>query len=748
MRWVVVAIALLMAALPSHAQICAEVKIELLQSVSLERQAFMAKLGIKNGVQAPIENLQINVEFKDDQGNSVLASSDPNNVTAKFFIRLVDTPGITNVSAGQILLGQVAGNTNGEANWLIVPAGGAAGTTAFGKTYFVGAQISFRQSSQNRTVSVIPDSIVVLPQPKLKLDYFLPAQVFGDDPFTPNAEEPDPFVLGVRVKNIGGGPSRATKIESAQPRIIENVQGLNVNFNISGSFVQNEATQSSLLLNFGEIAPESSKVGRWVMTAALIGRFSEFEASFTHADELGGALTSLIDSVTTHTLVKDVRVDLPGRDSVRDFLALDVDTLRTYESEGVDTVVVNRSSTASFQPTSNGNYLLTFTGSVLPGYVSVPDPFFGAYKVRRAERTSDTSELPLENVWNAKVRNETSNTTSHFISLYDAKGTGSYTVFFERGAPGSITGNVFRDNNDDGIQQATERGLENVPIRVLGSTLGSEAVDRTLRTNASGVYTIADLLSGTYRIEVGDMPGLLNGTHTAGSSSGTVTPTAITQIFLDSGVKADGYRFAKRNQFVDPRQDFEVTTTTTTPIIGTAQAAQILVRVKNNGPDDSPQDRAQIIVVAPNFTITTSQPSQGQLFVNDSSRWNVGPLVTQREATWLLTLTPIRPGTHLVRSSVVNTGFDFNPLNNTSEVTINVGQTSGELIFEDGFESKFGPKQTDAQNEATLPNQIWLPTATSAASMPVIPAVVVPNGDIDPLRSPELGKDGFEDQRP
>lgn len=74
----------------AHAQsVCAEVKIEIPQAASLERQGFNAKLGIENGVAQPILQFDVDLEFKDAQGNVVEFTSDPNNTTAKFFLQLV-----------------------------------------------------------------------------------------------------------------------------------------------------------------------------------------------------------------------------------------------------------------------------------------------------------------------------------------------------------------------------------------------------------------------------------------------------------------------------------------------------------------------------------------------------------------------------------------------------------------------------------------------------------------------------------
>ena len=62
--------------------------------------------------------------------------------------------------------------------------------------------------------------------PKLRLDYFIPGQVYSDDPFTTEVEPAVPFGLGVRVANIGYGSANNLKIDSGQPRIVENVHGL------------------------------------------------------------------------------------------------------------------------------------------------------------------------------------------------------------------------------------------------------------------------------------------------------------------------------------------------------------------------------------------------------------------------------------------------------------------------------------------------------------------------------------------
>jgi hypothetical protein len=79
----------LVLATPSHAEsICAEVKIQISQKVSLERQAFEAVLKVRNGLEGlSVDNLSVVLEFTDAQGNTVEATSnqDEESPDFKFF---------------------------------------------------------------------------------------------------------------------------------------------------------------------------------------------------------------------------------------------------------------------------------------------------------------------------------------------------------------------------------------------------------------------------------------------------------------------------------------------------------------------------------------------------------------------------------------------------------------------------------------------------------------------------------------
>jgi hypothetical protein len=410
--------------------VCAQVKIEIKQELTLERQAFDAMMRINNGLDTlPINNVKVTVNFEDEEGQPVLASSDPDNTNAKFFIRVDTMNEIADVNGN----GSVAPATTAEIHWLIIPATGAAEDSPTGKVYFVGAQLDYTLGGEAESLVVTPDFITVKPLPKLTLDYFLTKEVNADDPLTTEIEPIEPYTLGVRVQNNGLAAAKDLKIDSAQPKITENEQGLLIGFEITGSSVNDEPIAPVLLIDFGDIAGNSSKVGRWEMTSTLAGEFVDFTATFTHADELGGALTSILEATNAHLLVRDVLVDLPGRDGVRDFLAIDTDILRVYESDSVDTLVTDHSSQASFtQESQSGtqvDHRLSFPATEGFSYVKLPDPYNGEKIITQVVR-SDGKVIPLHNAWTSKSRDKSTHPYgwTHYVNFFDTQSTGTYAV--------------------------------------------------------------------------------------------------------------------------------------------------------------------------------------------------------------------------------------------------------------------------------------------------------------------------------
>ncbi|MFZ1987374.1 MAG: hypothetical protein WAU91_23395, partial [Desulfatitalea sp.] len=411
--------------------LCATVKIEIRQELTLERQAFDAHMRINNGLSlSPIENVSVNVVFTDEAGNPVVASSDPDNTSALFFIRIDTMDNIANVEGS----GSIAPETSADIHWLIIPAPGASNGLESGTLYFVGATLAYTAAGQSETVEVTPDYIFVKPMPQLVLDYFLPTDVYGDDAWSGTVEPPVPFYLGLRVKNTGFGFARSLKVESAQPKIVGNDMGLLIGFQIEGSTVNGQSATDSLLADFGDIAPNRSGTARWIMGCTLSGRFVEFNAQFSHADELGGKMTSLIseDDVRTHFLVRSVLVDTEGRDTIEDFLANDDDVFRVYESDSIETDVTNQSADSSVASNPGGGYRMTTPPTAGFMYARAPDPTQGNMLIKEAIR-ADGKRIKPANVWLSKTR-AGSGPWQYFLNIFDHNTPGVYTVSFQSAA--------------------------------------------------------------------------------------------------------------------------------------------------------------------------------------------------------------------------------------------------------------------------------------------------------------------------
>lgn len=655
--------------------ICAEVKIEIDQKVGLERQAFDAALKIHNGLDGvQVENISVSLSYKN------MSDGDASGL----FATRLDPDMISGISGDLNGSGTVAASSTGEAHWLIIPSPGAGGTDpGGGVNYQIGATIQYRMTGDAdlRTVDVTPEIITVRPQPLLALDYFLAGDVYADDPNTPQPppEETVPFTLGLRVKNVGAGNASHVTIDSAQPKIdpVNNPQGLLVHFEITGGYVDDQPTQPSLMLDFGDIAPMQSRMGRWVMTTDIAGHFKDFSAEFTHSDELGGALTSLIESVNTHLLARDVVVDLPQRDDIRDFLALDggpdadpdVDTYRVYESNGIDTEVLKQFTTTFW---TGPAFSFPAPGGPIPVYARAPISFDGLdYSVAA---THDGVPIRPENVWFSKRRKPSGDGWLYFVNVFEANAsacvdTCAYMISYQ-GSPqqGSISGRVYFDANANGTFDAGDSGMAGVTVHASDGSNAPLAV-----TVSDGTFQILGLNPNTYSLTVDPVDGYFDGVSTAGSGGGATGTGAITNIAITAGLNATGYAFAKLPQPVQQVADLAVTsftTSTSTPRVG--DTFTITLQIANGGPNAAPTDAG---LTLPSSIVAQSATASTGTFDTATGHWAVGNLPASSGATLTVQALANATGSVSVGASVQSSDasiFDPNTANNVGSLPLDV----------------------------------------------------------------------------
>src|SRR5690625_1229110 len=174
---------------------CAPVKMEILQEMTLERIGFEATLTVTNNQgQDAITDFFAELTFEDP---SLSEDGKTNDASDFFFVRKPTMSSINAVDGS----GVIGASKTATIRWFIIPKPTAGGTDPNGKRFRVGARIGGKLGGidiPKDQMFVFPDTITVKPEPELDITYFLPRDVQGDNPFTPEVEPPVPFTLGVK----------------------------------------------------------------------------------------------------------------------------------------------------------------------------------------------------------------------------------------------------------------------------------------------------------------------------------------------------------------------------------------------------------------------------------------------------------------------------------------------------------------------------------------------------------------------
>ena len=413
---------------PETQGVCIEVKLQIQQSAVVARTGFTAQLQMLNisDVDA-LDNIQVDVAVTDMYGN---------DATERFGIYPPEVTGVSDVAGG----GRLEPGKAFDAQWLLVPTLDAAPLEP--TYYFVGGTIRYLINGGMVTIPIIPDTITVMPDAELHLKYFLERDVYGNDPFTDEIEPSIPFVLGLMVTNEGYGSAYNMTIHSAQPTIVrqEADKQILLDFELLDANVDDQPRNPSLEVALGHIAAGQTKTVTWRMQSSLQGQFIAYEADFAHTDTLGDPRLSLIQSISIHELVRAVRADRQGDDSIADFLTNDLpeaddlpDTL--HLSDGTIEPVSAFLGSPTWLSGSPESGQVTVTLPHTPTgffYVRLDNPGWPDYELLQVVR-SDGKILPAENAWTTYKRHYPDGQDAYdeaLLHLFDYQGTGRYTLYF------------------------------------------------------------------------------------------------------------------------------------------------------------------------------------------------------------------------------------------------------------------------------------------------------------------------------
>jgi large repetitive protein len=143
---------------------------------------------------------------------------------------------------------------------------------------------------------------------------------------------------------------------------------------------------------------------------------------------------------------------------------------------------------------------------------------------------------------------------------------------------GSLSGKVFIDADNDGIQDAGEGPIAGVTVTLSGTDASGASVLRTTTSLPDGSYSFANLPAGTYTIAETQPANFNDGIDTVGTIGGTpvgsVTPDSFVAVTIGTQQDAVAYNFAEIGSFIsgsvfrDVDKDGVYDTTGDTPLAG------------------------------------------------------------------------------------------------------------------------------------------------------------------------------------
>jgi uncharacterized repeat protein (TIGR01451 family) len=257
------------------------------------------------------------------------------------------------------------------------------------------------------------------------------------------------------------------------------------------------------------------------------------------------------------------------------------------------------------------------------------------------------------------------------------QGTQGINNDFAELAPGSLSGFVYLDANNNGVKDLGEQGIGSVQITLTGAN-DQGAVNQTAQTDGNGAYKFANLRPGSYTLTETPPSGYRDGKDAIGTQGGNVGVDTLTGIVLGVGVVGTDNDFA---QLPLQKADLAIVKTADQATVLVGAALNYTLTVSNLGPDTAqnvvvtdtlPSGTTYVNAVSPGWTITQSTG-----VVTDTT----DSLPSGLTQTIIVTINaPSVPGNITNTAHVTSDTPDPNPTNNTSSVTTTVFSQPGQVL--------------------------------------------------------------------
>ena len=410
-----------------------QVGVQFNQTLTMTREAFIGTFTVQNSHETnALEGIGLDFVVRDDQGN---------DCTDLFYITTSSLDNLTAIDG----TGALGSQSSGMAQILFVPTREAAPTEP--KMYYFGGTFTFVDpwNSVTRVVDLFPTELEVHPSPDLYIDYFVSKTVHGDDPLTPEIEPIIPAELAVMVWNKGAGTAKNVVLESAQPVIVSNAQGLLIDFDLIGTYMEGVGVQMGVnSIDFGNIEPGETKVGEWLFTSSLLAHVVSYDAHVIHSGSLAGTNLSLVSHLGIHELTHAIYTFDTRSGGINDFLVNDIPDEHNYPdsiffSDGRRTSVDVVESIAFDKYVTSHDTIVMLTvnpSSIGWNYGETVDPGRNRYELVSCTRNNDNLDIPLSNVWQEPVLEVVNGDSTYvnklrIVDTISAVQTMTYTLVFE-----------------------------------------------------------------------------------------------------------------------------------------------------------------------------------------------------------------------------------------------------------------------------------------------------------------------------
>ena len=376
------------------------VGVQFSQTLTMTREAFIGTFAVHNGHDTnAVEGIGLDFIVKDAQG------IDRTNL---FQISTMSMEGVTGIDGN----GTLAAGSDGLVKILFIPTRDAAPTEPI--MYSFGGTFTFVDpwNGVTHVMDLYPTELEVHPCPDLYIDYFVAEDVYGDNPFTPEIEPSLPAELAVMIWNKGVGTAKNVILESAQPVIVSNAQGLLIDFDLYGAYIDGVGAQPGLnQIEFGNIESGQKKIGEWLFTSSLLAHVVSYNAHVIHNNSFGNPNLSLVSHVGIHKLTHAIQTYGSRIDNINDFLVNDIPDENNYPdsiffSDGRRTSVGVVESMSFDKYVTSHDTIVTLTvnpSRVGWNYGETEDPGRNHYELVSCTRNNDGQDIPLNNIWQEAV---------------------------------------------------------------------------------------------------------------------------------------------------------------------------------------------------------------------------------------------------------------------------------------------------------------------------------------------------------